>query len=53
MDPETDFSSEVRRIWGDMPINSQEEVARALLTACADETLHGKHQGWQGDIGVH
>ncbi|GAB7349168.1 hypothetical protein MBLNU459_g8104t2 [Dothideomycetes sp. NU459] len=40
--PETEFSSEVRQIWGDMPINSQEEVGMALLVACADETLHGR-----------
>lgn len=39
---ETGFSSEVRQIWGDLPINTIDEVAKALLVACADETLHGK-----------
>ena len=39
---ETGFSNEVREIWGDMPINSMEDVALALLVACVDESLNGK-----------
>lgn len=40
--PETDFSNEVRELWGDMPINTQHEVAMALLVAAADQSLHGR-----------
>jgi len=39
---ETGFSNEVREIWGDMPINSMEDVALALLVACVDESLNGR-----------
>lgn len=38
----TEFSSEIGEIWGDRPINSQMEVAEAILTACADKTLNGE-----------
>ncbi|KAJ2901615.1 hypothetical protein MKZ38_001635 [Zalerion maritima] len=39
---ETDFSSEVTEIWGDLPKNTVKEVADALCVAAADETLHGR-----------
>ncbi|KAF4554497.1 Short chain dehydrogenase-like protein 3 [Elsinoe fawcettii] len=39
---ETEFSSEVRAMWGDMPINSMVEVAEAILVACADSSLNGR-----------
>lgn len=42
---ETDFSSEVTEIWGDLPKNTTLEVAEALCVAAADENLHGKYHG--------
>lgn len=39
---ETEFNTEVREWWGDMPINTQEEVATAILVASADSSLHGR-----------
>lgn len=42
---ETEFSTEVRSIWGDLPINSIREVALALLVAAADESLNGEFCG--------
>lgn len=30
-------------IWGDLPKNTTEEVAKALCMAAADETLHGEY----------
>ncbi|PNS14348.1 Carbonyl reductase family member 4 [Sphaceloma murrayae] len=39
---ETEFSSEVREMWGDLPINSMQEVAEAILVACADRSLNGR-----------
>ncbi|KAF2227650.1 hypothetical protein BDZ85DRAFT_5823 [Elsinoe ampelina] len=39
---ETGFSSEVRQMWGDMPINTMVEVAEAILVACADSSLNGR-----------
>ncbi|KAF9887685.1 hypothetical protein FE257_009638 [Aspergillus nanangensis] len=38
----TEFSSELDEIWGDRPINTQTEVAEAILTACADKSLNGR-----------
>ncbi|KAL3484346.1 hypothetical protein BJX62DRAFT_244034 [Aspergillus germanicus] len=38
----TEFSSELDELWGDRPINSQKEVAEAILMACADESLNGR-----------
>jgi NAD(P)-dependent dehydrogenase (short-subunit alcohol dehydrogenase family) len=43
---ETEFNTEVREHWGDFPINTQEDVAVALVVACADETLHGMPPSW-------
>jgi hypothetical protein len=39
---ETEFSSEVSKIWGDLPKNTSKEVAEALCLAASDENLHGK-----------
>ena len=39
---ETEFNTEVREAWGDMPINTKEDVAIGLLVACADSSLHGE-----------
>jgi len=39
---ETEFNTEVREIWGDMPMNTQDDVATALLVASADPSLHGR-----------
>jgi NAD(P)-dependent dehydrogenase (short-subunit alcohol dehydrogenase family) len=39
---ETEFSSEVSKIWGDLPKNTSKEVAEALCLAASDENLHGR-----------
>ena len=40
--PETEFSSDVSEIWGNLPKNTSKEVAQAICLAAADESLHGK-----------
>ncbi|EXJ86767.1 hypothetical protein A1O3_03721 [Capronia epimyces CBS 606.96] len=38
----TEFSSETSEIWGDLPLNTAQEVAEALCVAAADKSLHGR-----------